>query len=191
MSTSTEPGLSGEPTQSERTGTTALGIVLIVLGGVFLFAISRGSGWAEAGWPLFVIAPGVALFAVAIFGGKNWSGLAVPASIVTTVGAILWSQNMFDLWQTWAYAWALIFPTAIGFGLWVHGMLSGRSDLEHQGRSLLMVGAVMFVGFAAFFEGLLNLSGMSSTIGARYVLPALLIALGAWLVVVRRPLTRT
>jgi hypothetical protein len=187
MSTSTGATAPNDRTQPERTAATALGVVLITLGGVFLFAMSVGAAWAQTGWPMFIIVPGLALFAVAVLGGKSWSGLAVPASIVTTVGVILWCQNAFDLWQTWAYAWALI-PTAVGFGLWLHGTLSGRSDLQHQGRTMLTVGAVLFVSFAAFFEGLLNLSGIGTTIGMRYALPALLIGLGAWLVVVRRPL---
>jgi hypothetical protein len=185
MSTSTGAGASNDRTQP---GATVLGVVLITLGGVFLFAIYVGAAWAQTGWPMFVIAPGLALFAVAVLGGKSWSSLAVPASIVTTVGVILWFQNAFDLWQTWAYAWALI-PTAVGFGLWLHGATSGRSDLQHQGRTMLIVGASLFVGFAAFFEGLLNLSGIGSSFGVRFAVPALLIALGAWLVVVRRPLT--
>jgi hypothetical protein len=188
MSMSRTPGASHDRSQSERTGATALGVVLITLGGVFLFATSVGAAWAQTGWPIFIIVPGLGLFAVAVLGGKSWSGLAVPASIVTTVGVILWCQNAFDLWQTWAYAWALI-PTAMGFGLWLHGRMSGRPDLQRQGRPMLITGTVLFVGFAAFFEGLLNLSGLGTTIGMRYALPALLIALGAWLVIVRRPLT--
>jgi hypothetical protein len=162
---------------------------LIALGGVFLFAISAGPAWAGTAWPLFVIAPGVALFAVAVLGGKSWSAFAVPASIVTTVGVILWVQNTFNLWETWAYAWALIFPTAVGFGLWLHGTLSGKPELQRQGGGMLLIGVAIFGGFAIFFEGLLNLSGIGANVGAHYVLPALLIAIGAWLAVVRQPLT--
>lgn len=189
MPTSTGSNASGESTQADRAGATALGVVLIVLGGVFLFAMMLGSTWAQAGWPLFVILPGLGLFAASVLGGKSWSALAVPASIVTVVGIVLWVQNAFNLWQTWAYAWALIFPTAAGVGLWLHGTLIGNPGLQQQGRNMLIIGAVLVVVFGAFFEGLLNLSGMTSSIAIRFALPAVLIGIGVWLVVIRRPLT--
>ena len=155
------------------------GILLILVGGFFLVAPTLGQVWAERGWPLLVIVPGLGLFAIALFGGKQWSWLAVPASIVTTIGLILWVQNAFNLWQTWAYAWALVLPTAVGFGQLVHGSLADLPDLRQQGRRTLAIGAIMFIGFAAFFEGVLNLSSLPATAEVRYLLPLLLIVVGA------------
>jgi hypothetical protein len=158
-------------------------VLLVILGTLFLIAPAFGSDWAGRDWPLLVFLPGLGLFAIAVFGGKEWTKLAVPAAIITTVGLILWCQNAFNLWQTWAYAWALVLPTAIGFGQLVEGTLSDRPQLREQGRHSILVGALMFICFAAFFEGLLNLSGLAPVAGARYVLPVLLILIGVGVVV--------
>lgn len=53
-------------------------------------------------------------------------GLAVAGGIVTMTGTILLIQNTTGLWASWAYAWALIFPTSIGLGLLVYGLLRGQ-----------------------------------------------------------------
>ncbi len=76
-----------------------------------------------------------------------------------------------------------MFPTAIGFGQLVEGTLSDRPQLRQQGRHSILVGALMFLCFAAFFEGLLNLSGLAPVAGLRYLLPLLLILVGVGVVV--------
>ncbi len=173
----------GESTGGLHSGARFLGILLVMLGGLFLVAPAFGTDWAGRGWPLLVIVPGLGLFAIAVFGGKDCHWLAVPASIITTVGAILWCQNAFNLWQTWAYAWALVFPTAIGFGQLLEGTLGERPQLQQQGRHSMLVGALVFICFAAFFEGLLNLSGLAPVAGLRYLLPLLLILIGVGVLV--------
>jgi hypothetical protein len=78
---------------------------------------------------------------------------------VTTVGLILLVTNTFQLWAVWAYAWALVVPTSIGVGLFLFGGLSGRSRPQRVGQVMATIGIWLFLGFAAFFEGVLNISG--------------------------------
>lgn len=102
------------------TGQIALAIGLIGLGILFLVGQLLGIsliGWL---WPFFVITPGVLFFVVMALGGKDASGFAIPGSIITTVGLILFYQNLTGHWASWAYAWALIFPTAVGAGMMIH-----------------------------------------------------------------------
>jgi hypothetical protein len=80
--------------------------------------------------------------------------------MVTTVGLILLVQNSFNLWQTWAYAWALVFPMSIGIGTWLMGWWAGDPARERAGQRMAEVGLIMFVGVGAFFELALNLSGI-------------------------------
>jgi hypothetical protein len=118
-------------------------------------------------------------------GGRGAAGLAVPGCVVTAAGLVLLFDNATGQWQTWAYAWALIVPAALGVGLWLHGQWSGQPACAARARRLAESGLVLFAGLAAFFELVLNLSGAFGAGIARYALPALLIALGAYLLLRR------
>jgi hypothetical protein len=114
-------------------------------------------------------------------GGRAAGGLAYPASIVTTVGLILLFQSYTGAWQTWAYAWALIAPTAVGVGQWLHGRLRDDAATQARGRRAAESGLVLFAGLAAFFELALNLSGFFAGTAAGSVLALGLVAAGAYL----------
>ncbi|MER3555314.1 MAG: hypothetical protein C4331_13480 [Meiothermus sp.] len=83
-----------------------IGIILVVLGGLFLLGqvVDLGESIGHWGWPFFVMLPGILLLVLAFVGGKTSAGLAVPGSIVTTVGLILFVQNVTDHFESWAYA---------------------------------------------------------------------------------------
>jgi hypothetical protein len=167
---------------SERRVTVAIGLLLIVLGGSFLLARQAGFDLARFGWPLFVIVPGVVLFALAFaVGGRGGAGLAIGGGITTVTGIILAIQNAIGLWSTWAYAWALVAPGGAGLGLFLYGLLTGQSDFVAGGRGMVLVGLGLFVGFAIFFEGIIGLSG-NRLIPFDTVLPVLLVAVGGLLV---------
>lgn len=182
---SAAPAPSTPPRVGENAGALVLGVLLIVLGAVFLARPVLPAEWSQFGWPLFILLPGLALFLAVLAGGRSWGGLAVPASIVTAVGLILFVQNALNLWQTWAYAWALIFPTSVGLGLWIQGEWFGDPALAKQGRTMLLIGASIFAVGIAFFEGLLNLSGLAETSLVRYGGALILIAVGAILLLAR------
>ena len=167
-------------------GNAVLGIVLVALGVLFLVAqfvdlrLWFGFDFWHYFWPFFVIIPGLALFAGMTLGGRSASGLAIPGSIVTTVGLILLYQNTFNHWESWAYAWALI-PAAVGVGLTISGAWSGNEKQVQAGRRMATGFFVAFVALGAFFEFVINISGFARGIVGAIVGPALLIVLGLYL----------
>jgi hypothetical protein len=144
----------------ERRMTLAIGILLI-LGGATVLAIRQlGLDLGEAGWPLFVIVPGIVLFVVGLgVGGRAGTGFAVAGTVTTVTGLILAFQSQTDLYATWAYAWALVAPGGIGLGLLLYGGLTGQRDLALGGLWTLLTGLVIFIVAAFFFESVIGLSG--------------------------------
>lgn len=180
------------PAAAERRATMGLGILLIVLGIAFLVGRQVGVDWEQVGWPVFVIAPGLVLFALAFaVGGRGGSGFAVAGGIVTMTGLVLAFQNATELWATWAYAWALVAPGGVGAGLLLYGLLTRQRDFVEGGSWALIVGIGLFLGFAFFFESLIGLSG-DEVSGLDGLFAAGLVALGVVVVAVsvlsrRRP----
>ena len=142
----------------DRRGTAAVaGIVLILLGAGVLalreWGIDPIERIADAGWPLFVVLPGLALLAMALVPAPpRGVGFAIAGCIVTSIGLVLWWQEQTDRYETWAYAWALIGPGAAGLGMLVYGALTRTSDLVRLGLRLLAIAGVLFLGGAWFFE---------------------------------------
>ena len=168
----------------DRRATVVLGLLLIGVGAVFLIGRQLDIQLVGVGWPLFVIGAGVALFVLALAaGGSGGAGLAVPAGIVTMTGLVLAVQNATGLWQTWAYAWALVAPGGVGIGLLTYGLLIGDRDLVRGGGTAALVGLGLFLGFGLFFEGVIGLSGVRIA-GAETILSVGLIALGVVVVLV-------
>ena len=168
------PGDSGDT----RRTSVVIGIVLIGLGAIFLAERALGLDLGRFGWPLFVIVPGLVLFAAGLSaGGREGSGLAVAGGIVTTVGLVLAVQNATDLWETWAYAWALVGPGGSGLGLTLYGLLRNRPEDLSNGLRMLGIGLALFVGFGLFFEGVIGLTGEPFLVGSD-VLPVVLIGIG-------------
>ncbi len=160
--------------------------------GGLLFLADRLVGFdlGADGWPLFVIVPGVLLFAWGVtMPGREGVGLAVAGEITTVVGLILAVQNATGLWATGACAWALVGPGGTGVGLLGYGVAHRDSGLAANGLRSLGAGLALFVAFGVFFEGVIGLSGrpfLSTDIG-----PVVLIGLGvvvvAWGLLKDRP----
>ena len=173
---------------AERRGGILLGIVLIALGGFFLLDRFVGLDLGEYGWPLFVIVPGLLLFAGAMASDiPAGTGLATAAGVVTTVGVVLSVQNATGLWATWDYAWALVGPGGSGLGVALFGILRGQRDLLTAGARTLGIGLALFAAFGLFFEGIIGLSGEPFLVGSQ-VFPLVLI--GAGVIVVAMSLIR-
>jgi hypothetical protein len=162
-----------------------LGVVLILLGVVFLVTQFIGQWFAiQLGhylWPLFVLVPGILLFAFAL-ASRTSAGepLAVAGAMITMTGLILFLQNLTGLWATWAYAWALIAPTSIGLGQWAHGSVVDQPALVSSGRRLAGIGLLIFLLGAVFFELVIGLNGFGL---GPWAWPLLLILLGVVLLV--------
>ena len=167
---------------SRRRRLNLVGGVLLVLLGAWLLAVQFVPGldsWLdiEFSWPLIIIGVGLFLFVFGLLVGEP--GMAVPASIVTGIGALLYYQNATGNWESWAYAWTLI-PGFVGIGAIIAGLLGeDRNKSVRDGLNLLVISAVLFLVFGSFLGGL-------DLLGDYW--PVLLILLGAWLLI--RPLLR-
>ena len=152
-----------------------LGAILIVLGVAFL-----GVRYLETvnvpAWPLFIIAPGAALFILGLILPNT--GMIIGGSVVTSIGLVIAWQSVTGRWETWAYAWALIGPTASGIGTVVGGLRTGNRSMRDSGLWLTIIGLALFAGFYLFFEQVIGLSGEPAPL-PEWVMPAFLILIGA------------
>lgn len=159
-----------------------IGIVLVGLGALFLLGQLFGFSMMQFLWPFFVIVPGLLFFVGMVLGGKQAGPLAIPGSIVTMTGLLLLYQSVTGHWESWSYAWALVFPTSVGVGLLINGAWSDIERLRQTGMKWITGGLVVFLLAGIFFELLIGISG---GLVSDVVWPALLILLGVYLLVRR------
>jgi hypothetical protein len=137
-----------------------LGVLLIVLGALFLVGQAAGFDLGRFGWPFFVIIPGLALSGAGLAtGGPTGERITPLGAAATTVGVIPLYQNTADHFESWAYAWALVFPTATGLGHMIYGSLKGKKEMVVTGRRSALIGIALFVVGALFFELVVGISG--------------------------------
>lgn len=138
-------------------------------------------------WPLFIIAPGL-LILVASRAGSFGKWASVVGTVVLATGLLLAYQNSFNHFQSWAYAWALIFPGAIGAGLLIHGLRYNEPDLVALGRKQINISGAMFLVGAVFFELIINISGhgIGGLISGPYVAPVIIAGAGFAVLLVQR-----
>ena len=167
---------------SRNTSTNGViaGIILIGLGGLFLVAQVFGGSILTNLWPFLVIGAGMLFFAGMVVRGRGAGGLAIPGSVVTTVGLILLVQNTFGLWDTWSFVWGLIIA-AVGVGTFIRGLWDDDAESRRSGPIVALIGMVLFLIFGALFG--LNLSRYQGLIWQLW--PLLLIGLGVLLILRR------
>ena len=133
----------------QKRSNLALGVVLILLGGIFLLNRLIPGLELVLSWPWIVIGVGAALLVMGMLLGAP--DMAVPACIVGGIGGILYYQNLTGDWTSWSYAWALI-PAFVGAGILVAAVLGGRSRYAYrEGIRTLLVGIVLFLVFGSVF----------------------------------------
>ncbi len=119
-------------------------------------------------------------------------GLNATTAIITMAGVLLFIQNLTGLWSTWAYAWTLVAPTAVGIGVAIAGMWNDDQKAGRVGSALAGIGIAVFFFLVIFFELILNLNGLRSGPVGRVALPVLVIAAGvgvlAWAFLPRKHL---
>jgi hypothetical protein len=173
-----------------RRGAAVLGAVLVGLGAVALAGQLLSYDLFAIGWPLFVLVPGILMFATGVgVGGRPGVALAIPGGIVTMTGLVLAVQAATGLWATWAYAWALVAPGGVGLSITAYGLLIRQPDFVRAGLPIIAVGLGLFLAFGLFFEAVLDLNGLHGG-GFDSVLAIGLIAIGAVILLagaVRRP----
>jgi hypothetical protein len=160
---------------------TALGIVLVVVGLFALGVVVLGIDLTTYGWPLFVIIPGLTLLVVGFVGGGQ--GASIPGGILTMLGLVFAYQNGTGDWPSWAFAWALVVPFGVGLGMYLQAFRDRDSTALRRGRNLMFAGAIIFMIGFVFFESILGISGTDYGIFGKAALPALLIVIGIILLV--------
>ena len=168
--------------RSKLTNIVGLGLIIV---GVLLFGLQRSSGLtAENWWPFFVIAPGVAILAAALMADVGGRHTVEFGAAVTSVGLLLLYQNTFQHFESWAYGWALVFPTSIGFAWGLFGSAKGDDDLTQRGRRYVLAGLAIFAVGLTFFEFFVGISGKALFVSVRESLlwPLGLVAVGVALV---------
>jgi hypothetical protein len=166
-------------------GMAALGIVLIVLGGLFLLSEQLNVDWNARGWPMYVIVPGLVLLVAGLaIPHEVGLGIAVPGGMITTVGLLLAYQDYYDQWASWAYVWPLVAPGSVGVTMTAHGILHRSMDLLDAGLRTAAVGLGLFVGFGLFFVNVIRIDNGRQPEILQRGLPILAIALGLLIVAV-------
>lgn len=164
-------------------GALVVGAGLICLGALALFErIFEGTRFLSMLWPFIIIGFGALFFVGMFLLGKSFAWMAIPGSIITANGLMLFLQNLTGRWETWSYSWTVILMS-IGAGIYIMGAWQGDASRRRAGVKLFEVGAVLFVIFGAFFEILFSLGAPTGLRG--YVFPVALLLLGIYLVVKR------
>ena len=167
-----------------RSPSMVLGGLLVLIGAIWLVGQFVRIDIGHYGWPFFVIAPGVVILFLALMArGALGEGLAILGSIITVTGLVLLFQDGTDHYESWAYAWALVFPGAIGLGMILYGLTGRRPGNVRAGTRLLGIALVLFLLGAAFFEGVIGIGGYQFDHNAGVVLGVIIIALGAVMLV--------
>ncbi|TVY00557.1 hypothetical protein [Cohnella terricola] len=147
-------------------GVVAVGLI-ILLGKLGVFSVL-----SAIFWPLFILIPGVLLH-VLYFGRMVPSVALIPAGILTVVSVILLIGNWFG-WGLMKYMWPL-FPFAVAVGLYEYYVF-GFSRSKQMWLASVGLAAISLL---LFCMTLLWTWGI-------YLLAAVLILFGVWLVI-RRP----
>jgi hypothetical protein len=129
------------------------GIVLILVGVFFLllpyFPNLSGVIDISLHWPLIIVGVGLLFLFAALLGAP---GLAIPGSIVTGIGGMLYYQNAYEAWSSWAYSWTLI-PGFVAIGIIIARTIEGRFSAGlRSGGTLLIISLLMFLAFGTFLS---------------------------------------
>lgn len=164
---------------SRNVDSRVAGLCFIILGAAIFAAQSYGFRIGHYIWPMFILIPGVLLFlaSLKVEGGLGES-FAIVGSIISMLGLMFFGMSISGMWASWAYAWALLFPTSIGIGQILYGRYKDQSNLVKTGMSLVKVGLSIFIVGFLFFEGLLNISNLHF---GMYALPIFFIVVGVFL----------
>jgi hypothetical protein len=159
------------------------GALLILLGLFFLAGQVLEIPVLDFTWPLIIIGIGGLFFVAMLLGGKNLGALAIPGSIISGIGLILFAQNALNIWESWSYSWALII-VFVGIGIFIYGAFSGLPEQRKAGLNVMRIGMILFIVFGAFFGLLFTLTGVYG-LGNGLVWAILLMVLGAYMFISR------
>jgi len=171
--------------QSNR-GALILGGGLLLMGVVLLLGRILSIPFGDYMWPFIFIIPGALVFLSALASdSSSGEGLTILGAILTALGVIFLAQQITGLWASWAYVWALVAPTSIGFAQMIYGTKKDRETIVQSGKKLINLGLLMFaIGFV-FFELIIGINGFGlGNLG----LPVMMVFIGG--VILARALIR-
>jgi hypothetical protein len=159
---------------SRNSGALVGGGLLVLLGLLALASqLFGGFDFWNVFWPFIIIGVGVMFFVGMAAGGKSTAGLAIPGSIITGIGLMLFIQNLTNRFESWAYGWTVII-IFVGLGIYIMGWWGGNIEQRRSGAGVMRVGLILF------FEMIFNSSAL-----ANYIFPVGLILLGLYLIIKR------
>jgi hypothetical protein len=165
-------------------GSILLGIGMLVMGGLLLAGKLLQIPFGRFLWPFIFIIPGALVFLSAISSdSSSGEGLSILGGILSALGLVFLMQSVTGFWASWAYIWALIAPTSIGFSQMVYGNLKQRDAIAASGMRLLKIGLTLLVVGFIFFEVILGISGFGLRRFGLPVFPIMLILFGAFMLV--------
>ena len=164
-------------------GSLVGGALLIIFGALALVGqLFRNLNFWDTFWPFIIIGFGLLFFVGMFAGGRSVSGLAIPGTIITTIGLMLFYQNLTNHWESWSYGWTVILMS-VGVGIFIMGVWGQNPTQRAAGLGVLRIGVILFIIFGAFFE-LIFTAG--KPFGLRSIIfPAGLILLGLYLILSR------
>ena len=166
-----------------NTGSLVGGGLLIIFGILALLGkMFQNFNFWNTFWPFFIIGFGLLFFVGMFAGGRAVSGLAIPGSIITTIGLMLFYQNITSHWESWSYGWTVILMS-VGVGIFIMGLWGQNMHQRAAGLRVFRIGLIMFIIFGAFFE-LIFTAGMPFGLRS-FIFPVALILLGVYLVLTR------
>ena len=170
------------PGRPRSGGSSALGIVLVVIGLFALVVVLTGTDLTQYGWPLFIIIPGLTLLVLGF--ARAGAGATIPGGILSVLGVVLAYCNSTNDWPFLAYGWALVTPGGVGLGIYLQALRDRDQHELRTGRTLLFIGLMIFLIGFVLFESILGISGRDyfGPIG-KAALPVLLIVVGVILLV--------
>jgi len=124
-------------------------ILLIILGAFLLITRLVPLDFNFFSGSFVVLAVG-AIFLLAAVLTRN-GGLAIPGSIISGIGGILYYQELSRDWSSWSFTWTLI-PGFVGVGILLSGLLSrDHPRFESGGLVLVAISAIGFLVFGGAF----------------------------------------
>lgn len=164
-------------------GSLVGGALLIIFGMLALLGqLFRSLDFWGTFWPFIIIGMGILFLVGMLAGGRSVSGLAIPGTIITTIGLMLFYQNITNHWESWSYGWTVILMS-VGVGIFIMGVWGQSQTQRAAGLRVLRIGVILFIIFGAFFE-LIFTAGRPFGLRA-IIFPAGLILLGLYLILMR------